>query len=157
MELTSKVLELESQLEQEALQAFLEVKKILTPTQLQKLPIQAFSFLGKNKSWRDLNLTQHQLDQLHSLNVEYIKKGHEPYNKIYFLASELRYLILQPGADEEQIEKITQELAQARKESAQLKTEFLIRSRDILMTQPTSQAPLPQSSPTVVSNPKPDK
>lgn len=128
-ELTDQILELESQLVQLALRNLLEIKKILTPAQVDKLPFLASDFA---KRWKDLDLTSDQLTILSGILRDFIPKRREIDNRVQSLTGELRDLFIQPTTDQKQVEKIAQELIQAKKEQAQLRAEFIIKSREVL-------------------------
>jgi Spy/CpxP family protein refolding chaperone len=128
-ELTNQTIELESQLVQLALRNLLEIKKILTPAQVDKLPFLASDFARR---WKDLDLTPDQLTKLSGILREFIPRRREIDNRVQLLTGELRDLFIQPTTDPKRIEKIAQELIQAKKEQAQLRAEFIIKSREIL-------------------------
>lgn len=128
-EITNQVAEIESQLAQMALRNLLEIKKVLTSAQLEKLPILASGFLQR---WKDLDLTSDQFKQLSETMQEFAKRRRETENKIQSFTTELKENLFQPATDQKQVEKLTQELVQAKKEQALLRAEFLIKSRSIL-------------------------
>jgi len=157
-ELSNRVADLELQLGQMALQNLLEIKKILTPAQLKRLPILASNF---TRRWKELDLTQEQQAQLSALDQEFEKKRRQVTTKIQSLTTELKDLIFQPSMEHEGVEKITQELAQAKKDLIQAKTEFLVKSRAILTpsqleklaTLATLSARSPNASPQAPTSP----
>lgn len=128
-ELTTQLAELESEMGQKALKNLLEIKNILTPAQQEKLSVLASDFAHSRK---DLNLTEDQLVQLSAIDREFSKKRRLANSKIHILIEDLKDLLFQPTVEEEQIEKLTRELTQAKKESIQLKAELLLKARTIL-------------------------